>query len=204
MLNSPPAPILIGREGQLTVLRAFSARVASGRAGALLLRGDAGGGKTRLVTELAPEARRARRCYRRMCGARRRALAAAALIELLRREAERRRRPGVGGRGLPTEQVSGALARGGRRGAPTRFARARVRGHPLGRPRHLRDPHRARTACRRPSGRRRHDVSRGAAADHHVRQFLTELGCGQLVTPLASRRSRPPRSRGSSRRCSAT
>ena len=121
MLNSPPAPILIGREGQLTVLRAFSARVASGRAGALLLRGDAGGGKTRLVTELASEARAAGTTV--LAGGcvalGDEPLRHAALIELLRAAMPSggAEGPASAVAGLPTEQVLGALARGRRRGA---------------------------------------------------------------------------------------
>ena len=131
MLNSPPAPILIGHEGQLTVLRAFSARVASGRAGALLLRGDAGGGQD-------PTRHRARRR-----SARERAstvlvggcvalgdepLRHAALIELLRAasqtavKADDPRRS----RGSPTEQVLERLLAVVDDVARVRPARARV------------------------------------------------------------------------------
>jgi DNA-binding NarL/FixJ family response regulator len=57
VLNTPSAPVLIGRESQLSALREFVERLHRGRAGTILVRGDAGAGKTRLVNELAAEAR---------------------------------------------------------------------------------------------------------------------------------------------------
>lgn len=49
---------LVGRSGELAVLRGKWATAAAGRAGLVVVRGDAGVGKTRLVTELAGTARR--------------------------------------------------------------------------------------------------------------------------------------------------
>jgi ATP/maltotriose-dependent transcriptional regulator MalT len=189
VLNTPSAPVLIGREGQLTVLRAFNERVASGRAGALLLRGDAGGGKTRLVTELASEARAAGTAV--LSGGcvalGDEPLRHAALIELLRAAApsDLTDGPASAVAGLPTEQVLERLlavvdaihtpdslvlvfedihwADRGTCEILTVLAR-HVVDHPVG----------LVMTCREELPR-----------DHHVRQFLTELGRGQLVTPVA-------------------
>ncbi|ALG07080.1 hypothetical protein AOZ06_09210 [Kibdelosporangium phytohabitans] len=48
---------LVGREDELAALRAAMASAAGGRAGAVLVAGDAGVGKTRLLTELVAAAR---------------------------------------------------------------------------------------------------------------------------------------------------
>jgi DNA-binding CsgD family transcriptional regulator/tetratricopeptide (TPR) repeat protein len=187
VLNSPPAPILIGREGQLTVLRAFGARVVSGRAGALLLRGDAGGGKTRLVTELASEARAAGTTV--LAGGcvalGDEPLRHAALIELLRAARPSAEGPAAAVAGLPTEQVlERVLAVVDAVGAPDSLVLV------------FEDIHWAdRGTCEILTVLARHVVDHPVGLvmtcreelprDHHVRQFLTELGRGQLVTPVA-------------------
>ena len=152
-------------------------------------RGDAGGGKTRLVTELATEARAAgTTVLMGGCVALGdEPLRHAALIELLRaaRAADGAEGQASAVSGLPTEQVLERLlavvdaveppeslvlvfedihwADRGTCEILTVLAR-HVVDHPVG----------LVMTCREELPR-----------DHHVRQFLTELGRGQLVTPVA-------------------
>ncbi|MDQ8701944.1 AAA family ATPase [Streptomyces sp. LHD-70] len=53
------SPVFVGRTGEFAVLRAALARAAAGEPQSLLLAGEAGVGKTRLVEEFGAEARRA-------------------------------------------------------------------------------------------------------------------------------------------------
>jgi predicted ATPase len=50
-------PVLVGREGALDSTRAVLARVRGGAGSILLIAGEAGIGKTRLLREMASEAR---------------------------------------------------------------------------------------------------------------------------------------------------
>ena len=58
MFDIPSSPLLVGRAVQLGRVQTFARQVAAGEGGALLLRGEAGAGKTRLARELAADARR--------------------------------------------------------------------------------------------------------------------------------------------------
>ena len=58
MFDIPSSPLLVGRTVQLGRVQAFARQVAAAEGGALLLRGEAGAGKTRLARELAADARR--------------------------------------------------------------------------------------------------------------------------------------------------
>ena len=55
LVPAPPFPF-VGRAGELATLRALLERAEGGEGGLVLLAGEAGGGKTRLVRELAHEA----------------------------------------------------------------------------------------------------------------------------------------------------
>jgi DNA-binding CsgD family transcriptional regulator/tetratricopeptide (TPR) repeat protein len=111
VLTSPSAPILVGRERQLDVLHAFMGRVPTGSAGALVIRGDAGAGKTRLVGELQAGAHETpiRVLVGGCVALGEEPLRHASLIELLR-NAQRRDIAGAGAgdehlAGLATEQM---------------------------------------------------------------------------------------------------
>ena len=51
------SPLFIGRQTELTTLTDAVAQAAEGRAGVILIGGDAGIGKSRLVNEIAEHAR---------------------------------------------------------------------------------------------------------------------------------------------------
>jgi DNA-binding CsgD family transcriptional regulator len=57
MASRVSSPVLIGRLAELAVLQAAAGRARSAQSSAILLAGEAGVGKTRLVTELAEQAR---------------------------------------------------------------------------------------------------------------------------------------------------
>ena len=169
MLPSPSAPLLIGREAQLTLLRDFRSRVPAGTGGALLVRGDAGAGKTRLVTELADRGARGRRrdpC-RRLCRTR----GSTAAPRGADRVAAQRPAPRCGrgseprsDRRTPDRADARAHARAGRHRRGARCRDPRLRRSPLGRPGNMRDPDGARPPRGGPACRSRHDVSRGGTA----------------------------------------
>ena len=188
MFNIPSSPVLVGRDSQIAMLGDFAARVANGDGRALLVRGDAGAGKTRLVRELATEAPRAGTtvliggCV--AIGGE--PLRHAALMELVR--AARQDESGSGSvAGLSTEEMLEELL----------VLVERVRG-PDSLVLVVEDLHWAdRGTCEILTVLARHVLDRPVGVvmtcrddelprEHHVRQFLTELLRAQLATPVVA------------------
>ena len=189
MFNTPSSPVLVGREAQLGRLREFAARVAQGDGGALLVRGDAGAGKTRLVEALVADAQHAGTTV--LAGGcvaiGGEPLRHAALIELMR--AAGRARQGIAPTrvaGLSTEEMlEELLALSDAACAPESLLLV------------VEDVHWAdRGTCEILTVLARHVVDRPVGLvmtcrddelprEHPVRQFLTEMSRAQLATPVA-------------------
>jgi predicted ATPase len=71
MAGEVPGSAFIGRAAELSRLDAVLERAEQGSPQVVLLAGDAGVGKTRLLLALADRARRRAGAHGRMCGARR-------------------------------------------------------------------------------------------------------------------------------------
>ncbi|MGH8977711.1 MAG: ATP-binding protein, partial [Acidimicrobiia bacterium] len=189
MFTAPSSPVLVGRATQLARLSEFATRVAEGDGGAVLVRGDAGAGKSRLVEAVVSDAGRAGTTVLASgCVAvGGEPLRHAALIELMR--AARRARLDVATArvaGLSTEEMLEEL-----------LALVDATTAPESRLLIVEDVHWAdRGTCEILTVLARHVVERPVGLvmtcrddelprGHPVRQFLTEVSRAQLATPIA-------------------
>jgi DNA-binding CsgD family transcriptional regulator len=189
LLNTPSSPVLVGRNAQLALLAEFAGRVAQGDGGAVLVRGDAGAGKSRLVDALLADSTRAGTTV--LAGGcvaiGGEPLRHAALIELMRAAGRDRH-------GVPTTRVAGLsteemleelLALSDTTSTPDSLLVV------------VEDVHWAdRGTCEILTVLARHVVDRPVGLvmtcrddelprEHPVRQFLTEVSRAQLATPVA-------------------